>query len=143
MKKFFTLCFLTLTMAVFHSGSLKAQYVVYFTEGFEAGGGTTISTISPTNPGPIDYWATGSNSAGEWYLHGVYRTTGTGCAAPYGVSHIRFRNSTGTPAPFNDSPFIVTPLVNLGIKELHFTRSRASRYFYIYTTTDTGAVTNG
>ncbi|MBL7813367.1 MAG: T9SS type A sorting domain-containing protein [Saprospiraceae bacterium] len=87
-----------------------------------------------------------TSTAGTWYVAGAYRTTGTACATPAGntASHIRFHNSINDanfPTSGIDTAYVVTPVVNFGIGELHLLRSRASRGMSFYITSDTSATT--
>jgi hypothetical protein len=119
------------------AATANAQFAdsIYWAEGFEGG---TISTVSPTSGGPIGYYAEGASSPGSWYVSGVYRTTGTACAAPYGAYHLRFRNGA---VSLPDSPYVVTPLVNKGIRSIHLTHTRADKNITIFWTADTLATT--
>jgi hypothetical protein len=136
-RNFYKLTFVTLLALCFNS--LTAQNQVYFREGFEPTNGSDLSTTNPT--GAVAYFFNGVpgtyGTATSWYGVNVYRTTGTGCSAPYGAPHVRYRNIAGV----TDSGYIVTPVVDFGIKEFHFTRSRASRSFTIWKTSDTSATT--
>jgi hypothetical protein len=124
---------------------LQAQNQVYWREGFEPGS-TPPCTIPATSTGVvtpgtgIGYFTMGS---GTWYVAGAYRTTGTACANNNnGPSHIRFTsqvNDANFAASGVDTAYVVTPVVDAGIKELHFLRARVSRAFSIYTRDDTSA----
>lgn len=124
-----TLCF------VFSISKLSAQNQEYWREGFEpspvTGTACDLITTSPTVTGGAYF----NGNAGVWYGFNVYRTTGTGC--PAGNNHVRYKNISGV----TDSGYLVTPIVNFGIKELHFLRARASRSHTIYVTSDTLATT--
>ena len=129
-------CFLLLTGSTLSVLSADAQAdTIYWREGFDGG---TISTVSPTSGGPVGYYAEGANSPGAWYVKGVYRTTGTSCPAPHTAYHLRFRNG-GVALP--DSPHVVTPVVNYGIKSIHLTHTRADKNITIWWTPDTLATT--
>jgi len=122
--------------ALFSTVSLKAQNEVYWREGF-----STIGAPTSTPAGPSDvvrYDTSADIPAGKsWVSFGAYRTTGTACS--FGTTqHIRFSGNVTS-----DTPYLITPIVNFGINELHFLRSRASRKYTFYTTTDTlGTTTN-
>jgi hypothetical protein len=108
---------LILLCCVMSATSSNAQNQAYWREGFEGG---TISTVNNvTGTGPNNYYGAGVNSTGSWYMHNSYRTTGTACTTPtvYGPNHIRLLQN-GT-----DTPYIVTPVVDNGIKELHLSRA--------------------
>ncbi len=127
--------FSTTTLSVF------AQNQVYWREGFEPET-TDLTTINPTSMSPVPtsnvtYYFNGIG--GSWYALNTYRTTGSACPSPYGANHPRFRNM-GTGGTF-DSGYLVTSIVNFGIKEFHFSSTRASRGFTIQMTSDTGALT--
>jgi len=129
----------TIFFSVLLLTSLKSigQNQVYWREGFEPGSTAAnfspcdLTAVSPTTNS--SYYFTGN--AGSWYGSNVYRTTGTGC--PAGNNHLRYKNISGV----TDSGYVVTPLVNFGIQELHFLRARASRSYTIWTTTDITATT--
>lgn len=127
--KAFVVTFLVLSF----SQIIKAQNQVYWREGFQPESGCDLTTTSPT--AQVSYYFNGS--AGVWYGNNVYRTTGTGCASPYGLGHVRYKNIAGV----TDSGYLVTPIVDYGIQEFHFAISRAGRYFTIYQTADTLATT--
>lgn len=110
----------------------KAQNQVYWREGFQPESGCDLTTTNPA--APVSYYFNGS--AGVWYGVNLYRTTGTGCASPYGANHVRYRNIAG-----GDSGYLVTPIVDYGIQEFHFAISRANRYFTVWRTDDTLATT--
>ena len=112
--------------------SIKAQNQVYWREGFQPESGCDLTSTAPT--AQVSYYFNGS--AGVWYGNNVYRTTGTGCAA-FGLAHVRYRNIAGV----TDSGYLVTPIVDFGIQEFHFYRSRAGRQFSIWLTADTLATT--
>ncbi|MES2431407.1 MAG: T9SS type A sorting domain-containing protein [Bacteroidota bacterium] len=135
MKKFFTLFFLSLMLG--SALDLKAQENdIYFAEGFEGG---TISTANPSASvaNQNDYFGQGVNSAGTWYIHNAYRTTGSSCAsATYGgatvvpgTNHIRLLNPTtpaGTGAVTADTAYVATPVLDFGIGTITILRSSAS-----------------
>ncbi len=111
--------------------TVKAQNQEYWREGFQPEAGCDLSSTNPT--AAVAYYFNGQ--AGVWYGSNVYRTTGTGC--PAGNPHVRYRNISGV----TDSGYLITPVVDYGIKELHFLRARASRSHTIYVTSDTSALT--
>jgi Secretion system C-terminal sorting domain len=123
----------------------QAQNQVYWREGFEPGS-TPPCTVPSTSTGVatpgtgIGYFTMGS---GTWYIAGAYRTTGTACTNNNnGPNHIRFSsqiNDANFATSGVDTAYVVTPVVDAGIKELHFLRARASRAFSIYTRDDTSA----
>jgi hypothetical protein len=139
MKKYFYNLVVVASLFLVSQTSLKAQNQLYFAEGFEPDNGTTLGTVAPTATTP--YYFDGVMGmygvATRWYGSGIYRTTGTACGS-YGLNHIRYKNISGV----TDSGFIVTPIVDNGIKEFHFTRARASRYFTVWKTSDTLATTS-
>jgi len=114
--------------------TVNAQNQVYWREGFESG---TINAISVAPTATVPLYGVGIS--GEWLLSGTYRTTGTACAtingAAAGAAHIRWKNISGV----TDSGFIVTPSVDFGINEVHVVRTRAGRYFSIWSRDDTAA----
>lgn len=124
---------------------VQAQNQVYWREGFEPGS-TPPCTIPATSTGVvtpgtgIGYFTMGS---GTWYVAGAYRTTGTACSNNNnGPSHIRFTsqvNDANFATSGVDTAYVVTPVVDAGIRELHFLRARASRAFSIYVRDDTSA----
>ncbi len=134
MKKSLLCLFVSLTICLSLS-TLKAQNQEYWREGFEPspviGTACDLITTSPTANGGSYF----NGNSGVWYGFNVYRTTGTGC--PAGNNHVRYKNISGV----TDSGYLVTPVVNFGIKEFHFLRARASRSHSIYVTTDTLATT--
>ena len=111
---------------------IQAQNQEYWREGFQPEAGCDLTTTNPTTA--VAYYFNGQ--AGVWYGANLYRTTGTGC--PSGNAHVRYKNIAGV----TDSGFLITPVVNFGIKELHFLRARATRSHSIYTTPDTSALTS-
>ncbi len=131
-KEIYLLTFCVLALFSF-STVLKAQNQVYWREGFEPDAGCDLTTTNPT--AAVSYYFNGN--AGVWYGNNVYRTTGTACASPFGANHVRYRNIAGV----TDSGYLVTPIVNYGIQELHFTISRANRYYTVWQTPDTLATT--
>jgi hypothetical protein len=122
----------------------QAQNQIYWAEGFEQGltppctiQSTSANAIIP-NVG-IGHFTT---TSGTWYISGAYRTTGTGCAANGGLSHIRFPNivnDANLATSGIDTAYVVTPIVGSGIKELHLLRARANRGLSIYVRSDTSA----
>ena len=110
-----------------------SQNQVYWKEGFEPSGTPACNLVSTTPTAAVNYYFNGN--AGVWYGNNVYRTTGTGC--PAGNAHVRFQNISGV----TDSGYLVTPIVDAGINELHFARARASRSYTIWVTNDTLATT--
>jgi hypothetical protein len=142
MKKKLQKILLLLSLSV--SLSATAQNQVYWREGFEPTSTppSDLTTTNPTNilPAPttnISYYFTGIG--GSWFALNAYRTTGNACPSPYGANHPRFRNM-GSSGTF-DSGYLVTPVVEFGIQEFHFTRTRATRNFSIWITDDTSATT--
>ncbi len=135
MKTLITKLFTALIFIVAVSTSGLSQNQVYWREGFEPNSipACNLTTVAPTASGG-NYF---DGNAGTWYGHNVYRTTGTGC--PSGNNHLRFRNISGVPV--GDSGYVVTPIVNGGIQELHFSRARANRSHTIWVTDDTLATT--
>lgn len=111
-----------------------SQNQEYWREGFEPNGAAVDCNLTTTAP-----TVTGGNyftgNAGSWYGFNIYRTTGTGC--PAGNNHVRYKNISGV----TDSGYLVTPIVDFGIKEFHVFRARASRSFTIWITNDTLATT--
>ncbi|MES2776994.1 MAG: T9SS type A sorting domain-containing protein [Bacteroidota bacterium] len=126
---FFSMAFV-IAFSLLSVNKIQAQNEVYWREGFESG--TITGVGSPTAITPI--YAVGGLS-GQWFLSGTYRTTGTACPAPAAPGHIRWRNISGV----TDSGFLVTPTVDYGIQEFHMLRTRAGRYFSIYSRDDTSA----
>ncbi len=121
----------TLLVIIFFCISTNAQNQVYWREGFS----TFTVTADPTNAAPT----TQTGEAGDWKTYGTWRTTGTGC--PYSDAtpnpHVRSSSTATFPTTAGlDTAYIISPLVNFGIKEFHMIRSRATRQFTIYTTTD-------
>lgn len=114
-----------------------AQNQVYWREGFEPAPSPAtlqacnLTTTIPTSSGGFYF----NGNTGVWYGFNVFRTTGTGC--PAGNNHVRYRNIIGV----TDSGYLVTPIVNFGIKELHFLRARVSRFYSVWVTSDTLATT--
>jgi Secretion system C-terminal sorting domain len=133
MKKKFTLLSLATILAMLIVNVASAQNQVYWREGFEpsATPACDLTTVAPTATGG-KYFA---GNAGSWYGFNIYRTTGTGC--PAGNNHVRYKNIAGV----TDSGYLVTPVVNFGIKEFHMYRARASRSYTIWSTNDTLATT--
>lgn len=123
-----------LIMMLFPFKMLDAQTnVPYWKESFTTGPGLcNLSTSIPTSN--TTYYFQGANS-GTWWGKNIYNTTGTGC--PSGNPHVRAKNISGV----TDSAVLVTPIVDYGIKELHFSRARASRPYTIFYTNDTAAQT--
>ena len=148
MKKNSTRTFISKTFAIacvciMGLVSLQAQNQVYWKEGFDpnATSGSTIPTTIPTVPITGAYYV--SNAPGSWYIYGAYRTTGSStnnCSSvipTITTNHIRFSNAVATP----DSSYIITPIVDNGIQEFHFFKTRASRYYTVWSTNDTLATT--
>ena len=138
MKSFSTLR-LTLTIlacifSIFSVSTVKAQGI-YWHEGFNNNPGKLNS--SSTGPGMASpaYVTYQQADSGTWALYGAYRTTGTPCAG-YGAGHIRMMKYTdGT------VPFVVSPIVDKGISEIHFSAVTASKRWIIMWTADTSAIT--
>ncbi len=132
-RKIYTLYVVTATILAFSLiNTVQAQNEVYWREGFETG--TITGVGAPANVSITPKYAVGGLS-GEWFLYGTYRTTGTACPAPTSPGHIRWKNITGVA----DSTYLVTPSVDYGIQEFHMLRTRAGRYFSIYSRDDTSA----
>lgn len=131
--------FLSLLLIIF-STSAFAQNEVYWKEGFEPSAGCDLVTTVPTAT-PTGAYFTGNNGT-SWYTYGAYRTSGSaanncsGVISSIGVNHVRFSNAVTA-----DSPYIVFPVVDFGIKELHMLRGRTNRRYNIYITNDTAATT--
>ncbi|MBP9214451.1 MAG: T9SS type A sorting domain-containing protein [Chitinophagaceae bacterium] len=132
MKKNFYKLTLVSLLSLFCVAGLNAQNQEYWREGFNPEDGCDLGTVAPTVTGGT-YFIGG---IGTWYAFNVYRTTGTGC--PAGNNHVRYKNISGV----TDSGYLVTPIVNFGINELHFLRARASRSYTIWMTSDTSALTS-
>jgi Secretion system C-terminal sorting domain len=133
-RKIYILCVATATfLSSAFINKVQAQNEVYWREGFESG--PITSTSAPVNGTPINPIYSVASLSGQWFLYGSYRTTGQACPAPVGASHIRWRNITG----IADSTYLVTPSVDFGIQEFHILRTRAGRYFSIYSRDDTSA----
>ncbi|WP_207497296.1 T9SS type A sorting domain-containing protein [Aridibaculum aurantiacum] len=113
----------------------EAQNDVYWREGFD---GSDISTTNPGNQGGAQPFYAEGSSSGTWYLYGAYRTTGQACPSPYGPGHIRFRGGSIAGGALQQ---LITPIVNHGVNEVHFTSTRSSRTFNFYWTADTAATT--
>ena len=128
-------CLQKLSFVLFTLLSLNAisQNQVYWKEGFQpdATPACDLGTVAPTVTGG-NYF---NGNAGVWYGYNVYRTTGTGC--PAGNAHVRYKNISGV----TDSGYLVTPIVEAGIKEFHMLRARASRSYTLWITNDTNAIT--
>jgi Secretion system C-terminal sorting domain len=122
----------TLSIATLLSMQSFSQNQVYWREGFEPSQGCNLTNTAPT-AFSSSYFQSGT---GTWYGGGIYRTNGTigttACAGT-GVAHVRFQSITGA----TDSGYLVTPIVDAGINELHFTRTRSTRNFTIWITNDT------
>jgi len=137
MKKYFTLIVLGSLFSMLVPTVLKAQVNdLYWAEGFEGG---TISTLNPqTGGGPTNYWGTGVNSTGTWFLHDTYRTTGSEACVGYGTNHLRILK----PLVLTDTSYFVTPVVGYGIGTLHITRVGTPRRLSVFITTDTSVDLN-
>jgi hypothetical protein len=112
---------------------VQAQNEVYWREGFELGGLTPCAFPSSAPVAPIPAGVELASNAGSWFVYGAYRTTGSACGSPYGADHVRFTKNVGA----TDSAYIITPVVDFGIKECHITRVRASRSISIWVTSET------
>lgn len=134
MKKFFTLNIFSLLLLIAVSTNTQAQNYEYFREGFDDN--TAEMPSSSSDPRNFTgYWAT--LPTGAWYFYGAYRTTGTACAAPYGVGHVRtVSTSQGLTV---DSGKVVSPVLDFGVAEIHFSRCRSGRSYGFYYRTDTSA----
>lgn len=135
------ICLLAVTVV-----STQAQNQVYWREGFETEHPTKPCNITSTAPTAGNIAATAGyyqGNAGQWYVYGAYRTTGSasnncsGVITTIGINHLRFSNQVTAP----DSAYAVTPIVNAGVKEFHFLRSRSGRSYSIWYTSDTLATT--
>ncbi len=132
-------CTAVLAMLAAFLNSSEAQQV-YWREGFESGQGF---------PSAVPYYPTHvlSSASGVWYLFLANRTNGSGgaCAVNGGsLDHGRFYDYNGyvskNPAlTAADSGYMVTPVVDFGIGELHFKRGRVNRRLTVYKTADTSA----
>lgn len=130
-KKLLNLSFSALLFFILPLDSLMAQTnVPYWIETF-TGPACNLTTTAPTSSDVQGYF-NGANS-GSWWGRNIFSTTGTACINN-SADHVRFKYifdlGWGT---------LVTPVVNNGIKEFHFTRNSASRRYYIYITNDTAA----
>ena len=119
----------------FSFSSVKAQGI-YWHEGFNNNPGKLIS--SSTDPSVtagsvvVTYQLADS---GTWAVYGAYRTTGSACTG-FGAGHFRYIKYTdGT------TPWVVSPIVDKGITEVHFTPTTAGKRYIILWTADTSAVT--
>lgn len=133
LQKFFLL------LSVAFATTASAQNEVYWREGFEpsATPACDLGTVAPTTNGTFYF----NGNAGSWYGMGVYRTTGPTGSCPAGASnnHVRYKNMSSTGV--TDSGYMITPVVDFGIKEFHFYRGRTSRITSFYVTSDTSATT--
>ena len=109
---------------------------IYWHEGFNNNPGKLVS--SSTDPSltvgsvTVTYQ---QGDSGTWAFYGAYRTTGSGCPG-YGAGNIRFVKYTdGT------TPWMVSPIVNKGISEVHFTPVLAGKRAIVQWTADTSAIT--
>ena len=146
MKSFSTFSkYLTLVaciFSIFSVSSTKAQGI-YWHEGFNNNPGKlNSSSTGPglASPATVTYQQADS---GTWALYGAYRTTGGACTTPtvYGTGHLRFLKYTdGT------IPFAVSPIVNKGISEIHFspvgTGTGGKRYSVLWTADTSATTTN-
>ena len=140
MKQFFTLLFTILFIGA-STTYLNAQGI-YWYEGFNnyaTGSNLNSSSSSPSITTPIPTWD--QADSGQWCLYGVYRTTGSGCASPYGSGHLRnFKYASG-----GYITWAVSPVVNYGIAKVHFTpvaTGSSGKHFVLEWTADTSALTN-
>ena len=141
MKSFSTLrSMLTVLICIISIFSVKAQGI-YWHEGFNNNPGKlNSSSTGPglASPATVTYQQADS---GTWALYGAYRTTGGACTTPtvYGAGHIRFLKYTdGT------VPFAVSPIVDKGISEIHFTpvgTGTGGKRYSVLWTADTSATT--
>ena len=124
--------------------SAIAQNQVYWREGFELGAAqpNTFPTAAPVAGNIAASAGHYQSNAGTWYVYGAYRSNGSAsnnCSAVVsgiGIAHVRFSNQVTSP----DSAYIITPVVNFGVQELHFMRTRSGRSYSIWRTDDTAAV---
>ena len=112
-----------------------AQNQEYWRENFDGTGPTG-------DPGTSTVVADYTGPSGLWKFYGSYLTTGQGClsgapAASGGSRHVRSTNNTG----LIDTAYIITPVVNYGIREVHIVASRQNRRLTFYKTTDTAVAT--
>ena len=134
--------FYILFMIAFFQSGLTAQNQVYWKEGFEPSGPSpcNLTTTAPTSNTTAYF----TGNAGQWYGFNVLRTpTATGAGVSRGCPngtpnhHVRYKNIFGV----TDSGYLVTPIVNFGIQELHISRGQAFRRYNIWITNDTAATT--
>ncbi len=130
-----TLTILACIFSIFSISTVKAQGI-YWHEGFNNNPGKlNSSSTGPgmASPATVTYQQADS---GTWALYGAYRTTGSPCAG-YGAGHIRMMKYTdGT------VPFVVSPIVDKGITEIHFSAVAASKRWIVMWTADTAATTS-
>ena len=105
--------------------------VPYWIETFTSPG-CNLTTTAPADFNDVQGYFKGANS-GSWWGRNIFSTTGSACINN-SADHVRFKYSVALV-----EGILVTPVVNNGIKEFHFTRNRASRRYYIYITNDTAA----
>lgn len=131
MKKFFTLISFVLLTCL--SLGVNAQNYEYFREGFdESTLGMPSSATDPANFTGYHFVL----PTGAWYFYGAYRTTGTACTG-YGAGHIRTLSTSQNLTV--DSAKVVTPILDFGVSEIHFSRCRSGRAYGFYYRTDTSA----
>ncbi len=133
-----TLTILACIFSIFSVSTVKAQGI-YWHEGFNNNPGKIVSTSSdPSLVAGSVIVNFEQGDSGTWAFYGAYRTTGSACAG-YGAGHIRFLKYTdGT------VPFAVSPIVDKGISEIHFTpvaTGTSGKRFSVLWTADTSAVT--
>ena len=135
------LAILICTFSLLSNSSVKAQGGIYWREGFNNSTGKLNSSSS--GPGMGTAAAGGAvatyelGDAGTWVFYGAYRTTGTPCTN-YGAGHIRYVKYTDGAT----TPWVVSPVVDKGISEIHFTAVDAGKRWIIQWTADTLATTS-
>ena len=121
--------------------AVSNQNAIYWHEGFNNNPGKLNTNSS--DPSLVQGTVTTTYQqadSGTWVLYGAYRTTGSGCAN-YGAGHLRFlKYFDGTTIPW-----AVSPIVNNGISEIHFTPiivgGTVGKRFSVLWTADTAATT--
>ena len=134
------LAILICTFSIFSYSTVKAQGGIYWHEGFNNSTGKLNSSSTgpgmgtPAGGGAVATYQLGDS--GTWVLYGAYRTTGSPCAN-YGAGHIRTLKYTDGVT----IPWIVSPIVDKGIAEIHLSPVTASKRYIIQWTADTSALT--
>ena len=107
---------------------------IYWIEGFQANTLNASSKDPSVTQGTVvATWQ--QADAGVWAFYGAYQTSGSSCIT--GDKHIRMAKYTdGT------IPWLVSPIVNAGISEVHFTVQTATKRWIVQWTADTSAVTS-